>query len=490
MLKPRLSTGVTSSLAICTASFAIAACSADAGEQATASVAQPLRTVHLSGLIGGTVSASDAFAVATEQGSADSVVVGSFTGSIDVDVGPGTTTLTSHGDADAFVARYTAAGALVWSFALGGTGTEEAWGVAIAPSGHVLVTGYFGGSVDFDPGPGVVTLSSGTADEAFIAEYDRFGNFVWADHLVTSLFHVSVGTAIAVGSDGNFAWAGSFSGTISGPLQGSTPRTAVGVSDAFVALYDAGHVRKFFRPINAAGGFSRSRGVTVLQDGSVAAVGEFDHAVTLTPSIVLTPAGGLDGFVTRITPAGTFVFAKAIGGPLDEAAYGVASDPQSNILVAGEFQGTAAFPVPGGSTRTSAGDLDAYVASFAASSGNALWVNAFGGTGPDSARAISARGSLLTAAGNFEGTVDFNPAAPIFSLTSPGGGMFATQMSTNGAFVFAIGSSGPGGATARGVSLDSTGSSVIVGTLSGSEFMAPNTLTTTGRSGFFVRRKP
>jgi hypothetical protein len=460
-------------------------------DESVASHAEELRTPHWSGLIGGR--AGDwVSSIATDPSSADIAAVGTFLSQADVDPGPAMFNVTSHGDSDAFVARYTANGALRWAFALGGAGTDEGNSVAIAPSGDVFVTGYFSRSVDFDPGPGVFSLTaSGTADEAFIAQYDSLGHFVWADHLHTSM--VSDGTAIAVGADGNFAWGGAFSGTISGPLQGTTPRTALGIFDAFVALYDGSHHLKFFRALGSAGSDNYTRGVAVEPDGSVAAAGELNRSVTLAPGITITPAGGYDGFLTRLTTSGNYVFAEALGGPLDDVAHGVSIDAQGNLVVAAEFQGTARFPVPSGVSRSSAGSSDALIGSFNATTGAALWVDAFGSTGPDAVVAVSARGQLLTAAGYFSRTVDFDPSSAFFNLTTSGSDMFALQMTSSGNFRYAIASSpvsAGAGSAARSVSLDVTGSSVIAGAISGTELIAPNTLTTSGTDGFIVRRRP
>src|SRR5688500_13566002 len=47
-------------------------------------------------------------------------------------------------------------------------------------SGNVLVTGYFRGTVDFDPGAGVTNLTATVGSDAFIQKLDAAGNLVWA----------------------------------------------------------------------------------------------------------------------------------------------------------------------------------------------------------------------------------------------------------------------------------------------------------------------
>ena len=70
-----------------------------------------------------------------------------------------------------------------WAFGLGGAGFEGAV-VAVDPGGDVYITGYFEGTVDFDPAgsePGSPNiLSSGASDDAFVAAYSSAGELKWA----------------------------------------------------------------------------------------------------------------------------------------------------------------------------------------------------------------------------------------------------------------------------------------------------------------------
>ena len=54
--------------------------------------------------------------------------------------------------------------------------------VVVDPQGNVYSAGLFNHTVDFDPGPGVFTLTGGGFDESgiYISKLDPDGNFLWA----------------------------------------------------------------------------------------------------------------------------------------------------------------------------------------------------------------------------------------------------------------------------------------------------------------------
>jgi hypothetical protein len=53
--------------------------------------------------------------------------------------------------------------------------------ICVSPKDTVLVAGAFGGTVDFDPGPGVYELTSvGSRTDAYVAAFDTGGKFIWA----------------------------------------------------------------------------------------------------------------------------------------------------------------------------------------------------------------------------------------------------------------------------------------------------------------------
>lgn len=94
------------------------------------------------------------------------VTSGDFSQSVDFDPGPGTGYLDSEGAGDIFLQRMDGSGIFISAQRFGGSLDESAGqSMALAPSGALLMTGSFRGTVDLDPGPGTNTIvSSGFQD--------------------------------------------------------------------------------------------------------------------------------------------------------------------------------------------------------------------------------------------------------------------------------------------------------------------------------------
>lgn len=82
--------------------------------------------------------------------------------------------------------------------------------------------------------------------------------------------------------------------------------------------------------------------VAIDKDGGQVLAGSFAGSLQIDGG-KLVSAGGRDIFVVKSDKAGKIAFAKSFGGKGDDAATGVAFDPDGSIVVAGTFQGQANF---------------------------------------------------------------------------------------------------------------------------------------------------
>ncbi len=170
-------------------------------------------------------------------------VAGNFMNTVDFDPSEAVVELTSFGQEDIFVAKYSPAGALIWVRQLGGTGRDYGFDVAVDGAGNVYATGGFRGTADFNPGAATFNLMSVGPQDAFVCKLDSSGNHVWARQFGgnSADFGASndLGTGIDVDSAGNVHTTGLFWLTADfDPGVGVANLTSAGGSDVFVSKLD------------------------------------------------------------------------------------------------------------------------------------------------------------------------------------------------------------------------------------------------------------
>lgn len=231
------------------------------------------------------------------------------------------------------------------------------------------------------------------------------------------------GNALAVDSSGNSYVAGSFGfegspGTID---FGTTNLVGVGDTDGFVAKFNAAGTCQWARQI---GGLyaDDAYDIVMLANGTVLVTGEFTDT-TAIGATNLVSNGGYDIFFAAFSPAGSLLWARAIGGTLDD--FSVALAAGTDAVFTGSFSGDVDL---GGGNVFSSPDDDALLFKLN-SSGVIQWARSAGGPGLQlgSDVKIDAQGNVFWA-GEFELEISFGAT----NLTSDGPNVFIAKYDANG----------------------------------------------------------
>jgi Ig-like domain CHU_C associated/CHU_C Type IX secretion signal domain/IPT/TIG domain len=308
---------------------------------------------------------------------------------------------------------------LEWAKSMGGTGGDNEAATVVDGSGNVYTTGYFTGTSDFDPGAGVFNLTSAGFSDFFVSKLDANGNFIWAKS-VGGATTDDEANAISQDNSGNLYITGSYKGTVD---------------------------------------FDPGTGISNLTSGS----------------------GTTDIFILKLTSDGNFVWARSekVNSTGTTAAAIVVSG-SGDVFATATYQGTGDFDPGAGTFNLTA--LDAYEAFVVRldANGNFVWAksitNGATGRGIPTSIALDNSGNVITA-GIFLGTVDLDPGAGVYNLTSPGSnfGVFVSKLAGSGNFVWAGVLVGDVHVRGYGVAIDNQNNVYTTGYFAGTADFDPGT---------------
>jgi hypothetical protein len=283
-----------------------------------------------------------------------------FQGIADLDPTAAVASYTSQGAYDLFVEKFDPSGNLLFTAVTGSPNNDRITEAVVNSNLEIILTGYFQGTADFDPGVGVTNLT---------ASAPHTDVFVWK-----------------LSATGNYMWAGKFGGS-------DGPDEAYGIDlDASGNIYLTG-----FHYGNA----------------------DFDPGVG---TAILASNGTYDSFVCKLSSAGNFSWAKSTGGAQDDMALSVGVRTTGEVLVLGKFRDNVDFdPGAGITQRSSAGASDFYLQHFD-NNGNFQFVNTFGSNGDETF--IEGANMSFTNEffifGRFPQAMDFDPSANTYTQNSSG----------------------------------------------------------------------
>lgn len=343
-----------------------------------------------------------------------------FYGEMDVDPGQGETKVESEGSADVALVKLTPTGELIWFIHLSSDLFENSRKVVTDDEGNVLICGYFKGTIDFDPGPGIHNLTPVGDEDGYLAKYDGDGNYLWAYRIGSSGYEEFYG--VEVDSAGNVYSLGYFQNTIDfDPGAGVSNLTAIGGNANFFWKLDAGGNFIWAKQI----AYTFAENLALDKEGNQFITGSFFGTVDVDPGpgVYNLSASGFsnDAFILKLDKDCNFQWAGKMSGSLGESGLCIGFDDEDRVLIGGRFDGTVDFD-PGNGTynMTSLGYYDAFLLCLLGD-GAFSWAKSFGGAGWQdvSSLSVDAAGNIHLA-GEFEQTCDFDPSIGTFNMTSNG----------------------------------------------------------------------
>ena len=374
---------------------------------------------------------------------------GLFFNVVDFDPGPGVFNLTASciSCGSIYISKLDSAGEFEWAKQIP-TQPSGPITLTLDQNANIYLSSYFGGAVDFDPGPGVNSVTSIGQQDAFILKLDQAGNFGWIKQFGgAGSGNAAAGYSLDVDQNNNVVLCGSFYGTIDfDPGPNNFNLNGIGTSEVFIAKLTAtgnfiwakklGNFTSVFHSVSA-------QDLNCDVQGNIYTTGNFNGVCDLDPgvnSFYLTSGGPSDGFICKLDANGNFLWAKQIGNSSGNNVIqptGIEIDAQNYVYTTGSFIGTQDVD-PGINVYnlTSNGSFDSYILKINAQ-GNFIWAKNLGGNSVDYSFdvAVDNNNDLYTI-GIFSGVSDFDPGPAVFLLDLYDDAVL-TKFDANGNFIYA-----------------------------------------------------
>jgi hypothetical protein len=315
---------------------------------------------------------------------------------------------------------------------IGGPYVDYAKDLYLDADGSILVTGYFQGTVDFDPGEGVVyrtaqgdpsdSIMGGNRIDIFLARFSPVGRLEWVRTFGGQ--GPDMPHTVRTDAGGNILLTGYFSGQADFDSSSASVELNAGAygRDVFVAKYNPDGTLLWVRGFGDVeidtldeNGRDEANDLALDDAGNVIITGFFNGTIDMDQTdgqdaedTFTSSNNSRDIFVASYAPDGAFRWGFSLGssGQDHGAAIRVASD--GSFWLAGLFSGAVDMdPQSGSSMLNSAGGWDAFLAHYSANR-SLLSASRFGGTGTDQVRpgalALAADGRIMIA-GSFQSTV-------------------------------------------------------------------------------------
>jgi len=244
---------------------------------------------------------------------------------------------------------------------------------------------------------------------------------------------------IVINEDGSTLSAGTFYGDIDvDPSDDELIFAASGGENIYIQKLDENGDLLWAKHIS---GNVYSPSISIGQSGNIFLSATFSiYSLDADPGeaeYILTPTGR-DGLILKLNSEGEFIWAKQIGGDDNQSATSIVTDNDGNVVIAGNFRGTADFnPNQATYDLTSNGNYDNYLLKLDGN-GNFIWAMSYGGNDWEyTYDLLLDNNDDIVVSGYFTNSVDFDSGEGTHEVNSTTTGQpdaFILKLNVNGHF--------------------------------------------------------
>lgn len=286
-------------------------------------------------------------------------------------------------------------------------------------SGNIISTGsLINSSADFDFGPGVVNLTSGSGKaNAYIVKYNTQGVLLWAKLIFSQTANNHI-RDLGIDSNNNVYLVGTFKGTIDfdpGPgVFNMTQLNLYDLEEIFIEKLDSNGNFVWAKQISDTTSVAKNPSFRVTEQGDIFITGNFYGTIDFDPNIgVHLMSTNLDNaYLLKLNTNGEFIWAKQIEGATNIGVR-TTSDIENNLYLIGQFHDTIdADPNAGIYHLAGTSYTNIFIIKLN-SNGNFIWGKSISAVNMNSSIAITSiqagkSGSAIYYGGYFSDSVNFD----------------------------------------------------------------------------------
>lgn len=249
----------------------------------------------------------------TSDKSGNIIAVGNVSGVVDFDPGAAKFELSGGSVWDAYILKLNPSGNFLWAKRFGSGDNDVARDVVLDNADNIILSGGFSGTVDFDPGNGVVSkYGQGNAD-GHVLKLSKDGMYQWVHTMTSPGFDAYAG--LDIDKNNNIAIVCLFTDNINmNPIGIASNFTAKGAEDVAVMKLSANGTFQWAKQIGGTD-IDWCHDVAFDDNGNVFATGFFYNQCFFGDNTLMLQSKGIeDGYFTKFSPTGSVLWTKQIGG--------------------------------------------------------------------------------------------------------------------------------------------------------------------------------